>query len=180
MGAKFECVVGGGSRQESAYKGLLPLGDVDSVIIHEAVRPLVSAADFRRLMDGEDENAMFGIPIPFTVSTGHDYIEDPLERDELVNVQLPQNFNRGKLLAAHEVARADGRDFTEDASLFFPYRGEGPDPPGHGAQHQDHRAHGHCHRRSDLRRPYGAGPWEGQAASSPARARASVAPRRSR
>ena len=44
MGAKFECVVGGASRQESALKGLQALGDVDSVIIHEAVRPLVVGA----------------------------------------------------------------------------------------------------------------------------------------
>lgn len=122
MGAKFECIVGGGSRQESVYKGLVALGDVDSVIIHEAVRPLVSVADFRRLMETGDENAMFGIPIPFTVLKGHDYIEGLLERDELVNVQLPQKFDRAKLMAAHEAARADGREFTEDASLFFAYQ----------------------------------------------------------
>lgn len=124
LGDKFECVVGGGSRQESAYLGLLALGDVDSVIIHEAVRPLVSVADFRRLMDTEDENAMFGIPIPFTVIKGHDYVEGLLEREELVNVQLPQKFNRVKLLDAHQRARDEGRDFTEDASLFFAYEQE--------------------------------------------------------
>ena len=124
MGPKFECVVGGASRQESALKGLQALGDVDSVIIHEAVRPLVSVADFRRLMDAEDENAMFGLAIPFTVLKGSDYIEGLLERDELVNVQQPQKFNRTKLLAAHEAAAADGREFTEDASLFFEYAKE--------------------------------------------------------
>ena len=37
---------------------------------------------------------MFGIPIPFTVLKGHEYVEDLLERDELVNVQLPQKFDR--------------------------------------------------------------------------------------
>jgi 2-C-methyl-D-erythritol 4-phosphate cytidylyltransferase len=188
LGAKVECVVGGESRQESAYKGLIALGDgFDSVIIHEAVRPLVSVDDFRRLMDAPDENAMFGIPIPFTVIKGHDVIEALLERDELVNVQLPQKFNRAKLLAAHEAARADGRDFTEDASLYFEYakepvrilpgmdynikitvptdtvtaqpllrvrEGAGADPPGHGLQHQDHRAHGHRDGRGDLLGPH--------------------------
>ncbi|MEO5965633.1 MAG: IspD/TarI family cytidylyltransferase [Candidatus Limnocylindrales bacterium] len=124
MGAKFECVPGGASRQESTYLGLVALGDVESVIVHEAVRPLVSVDDFRRLMDAPDENAMFGIPIPFTVLRGHDYIEGLLEREELVNVQLPQKFNAARLLRAHEAARADSRDFTEDASLFFAYAGE--------------------------------------------------------
>jgi 2-C-methyl-D-erythritol 4-phosphate cytidylyltransferase len=123
LGAKVTCVLGGETRQESTYKGLLALGDVDSVIVHESVRPLVSVDDFRRLLAAEDENVMFGIPIPFTVLKGHDYIEGLLERDELVNVQLPQKFNMAKLLAAHEAARADGVEFTEDASLLFAYGG---------------------------------------------------------
>lgn len=121
LGAKFTCVVGGASRQESTYLGLLALGDVDSVIVHEAVRPLVSIDDFRRLIAAEDENAMYGTPIPFTVLKGHDYIEGLLDREDLVNVQLPQKFNRAKLLAAHEAARRDGVEFTEDASLYFEY-----------------------------------------------------------
>jgi 2-C-methyl-D-erythritol 4-phosphate cytidylyltransferase len=124
LGAKFECVVGGASRQESTYIGLVALGAVDTVIVHEAVRPLVSADDFRRLMAADDENAMYGIPIPFTVLRGHEYVEGLLERDELVNVQLPQKFNAARLLEAHEAARRDGAEFTEDASLFFHYTGE--------------------------------------------------------
>lgn len=124
LGAKFECIVGGASRQESVYLGLLALGDVDSVLIHEAVRPLVTVDEFRALIDAEDENAMYGIPIPFTVLKGRDYVEDLLERDELVNVQLPQKFDRAKLLAAHEAARRDDASFTEDAGLFHRYVGE--------------------------------------------------------
>ena len=48
--ARFTCIVGGGSRQESVYLGLGALADVDSVIIHEAVRPLVTVAEFRELI----------------------------------------------------------------------------------------------------------------------------------
>ncbi len=124
LGDKAECIVGGSSRQESVYLGLLALGGLDSVIVHEAVRPLVTTAEFRVLIETEDENAMYGIPIPFTVLKGHGYVEGLLERDELVNVQLPQKFHLGKLLAAHEAARRDGALFTEDAGLFFQYAGE--------------------------------------------------------
>lgn len=119
--ARFSCIVGGGSRQESVYLGLGALEDYESVIIHEAVRPLVTVAEFRELISAEDPNAMFGIPIPFTVLKGHDYVEDLLERDELVNVQLPQKFDRAALAAAHDAARRDGATFTEDASLFHRY-----------------------------------------------------------
>ena len=120
---RFECVEGGQTRQESAYRGILALEGIDSVIIHEAVRPLVSVEEFRALIDAPDENAMYGIPIPFTVLKGHEYVEDLLQRSELVNVQLPQKFNAAALRDAHERARADGETFTEDASLFYRYTG---------------------------------------------------------
>lgn len=121
---RFVCIIGGGSRQESVYKGLLELADMESVVVHEAVRPLVTVDEFRTLIEAEDANAMFGIPIPFTVLTGDEYVTGLLERDELVNVQLPQKFERAKLLAAHESARRDDGSFTEDASLFHHYTGE--------------------------------------------------------
>jgi D-ribitol-5-phosphate cytidylyltransferase len=122
--ARFDCIVGGRSRQESTYLGLREVSDCDSVIIHEAVRPLVTVEEFRALIDADDPNAMFGIPIPFTVLKGHDYVEGLLERDELVNVQLPQKFDRAALAVAHDAARAAGTSFTEDASLFHQYSGE--------------------------------------------------------
>ncbi len=120
---RFRCIVGGVSRQESVYLGLSELADCDSVIVHEAVRPLVTAAEFRELIAAPDPNAMYGIPISFTVLKGHEYVEDLLERDELVNVQLPQKFDRAALAAAHDAARRDGATFTEDASLFHQYAG---------------------------------------------------------
>lgn len=122
--ARFACIVGGASRQESVYKGLEALQGIDSVVIHEAVRPLVTTDEFRALIASPDENVMYGIPISYTVLRGHEYVEGLLDRDELVNVQLPQKFDRAKLLAAHEAARADGSSFTEDASLFVRHTDE--------------------------------------------------------
>lgn len=124
MGPRFECILGGATRQESVYNGLQALDGLDAVIIHEAVRPLVTTEEFRALMASPDENAMYGIPISYTVLRGHDYVEGLLDREELVNVQLPQKFDRAKLLAAHEAARRDGSQFTEDASLFVQHSGE--------------------------------------------------------
>jgi 2-C-methyl-D-erythritol 4-phosphate cytidylyltransferase len=121
---RFRCIVGGGTRQESVYLGLKALEGVDAVLIHEAVRPLVTVDEFRALIASPDENAMYGIPISFTVLRGHEYVEGLLDRDELVNVQLPQKFDLPKLVAAHEAARAAGTSFTEDASLFVQHSGE--------------------------------------------------------
>jgi 2-C-methyl-D-erythritol 4-phosphate cytidylyltransferase len=120
---RFRCIEGGVTRQESVRRGLDALDDVESVILHEAVRPLVTAEEFRALLDAPDANAMYGIPIPFTVLKGHDYVEDLLERSELVNVQLPQKFDAAALREAHAAAVRDGATFTEDASLFYHYAG---------------------------------------------------------
>jgi 2-C-methyl-D-erythritol 4-phosphate cytidylyltransferase len=121
---RFRCIVGGLTRQESVYLGLKALQGIDAVIIHEAVRPLVTVSEFRALIASPDENAMYGIPISFTVLRGHEYVEGLLDRAELVNVQLPQKFDLPKLVAAHEAARAAGTRFTEDASLFVHHTGE--------------------------------------------------------
>jgi len=121
FGERFRCIEGGATRQESVYRGLEALDGFQSVIIHEAVRPLVTTEEFRALLEAEDRNAMFGIPIPFTVLKGHEYVEDLLERSELVNVQLPQKFDADALRRAHDAARQDDAHFTEDASLFFRY-----------------------------------------------------------
>ena len=127
--------------------------DRDSVIIHEAVRPLVTVDEFRALIAAPDANAMFGIPIPFTVLKGHDYVEDLLERDELVNVQLPQKFDRAKLVAAHEAARRDGHVVHRGRQPVPPLRRRArPHPARLRAQHQDHRPDRHRDRRGDLRR----------------------------
>jgi 2-C-methyl-D-erythritol 4-phosphate cytidylyltransferase len=121
---RFRCVEGGATRQASVLRGLEALGEATSVVIHEAVRPLVTTDEFRALLDAPDPNAMFGIPIPFTVLKGRDYVDELLERSELVNVQLPQKFDAAALRRAHEAAVRDGATFTEDASLFTRYAEE--------------------------------------------------------
>lgn len=122
LGDRFCCVEGGATRQESVRKGLAELGDCDSVVIHEAVRPFVLTEEFQALIDCEHENAIYGIRVPFTVLLGNEYVEGTIERSKLVNVQLPQKFNTSALRKAHELAREESREFTEDASMIFHYK----------------------------------------------------------
>lgn len=113
----------GDSRQASVYSGL-NMVETDKVIIHEAARPFVDADDFNELIDAPEENVITGISIPFTVIKGKTYVSGLLNRSELVNVQLPQKFNRKLLLDAHKKAIAEGKQFTEDASLVYYYNPE--------------------------------------------------------
>ena len=116
----IRCVEGGETRQESVYKGLLDAA-FEHVIIHEAVRPFVSRKEYHTLIHEKNESAIYGLDIPFTVLQGKEIVEGNLERDRLINVQLPHKFPVKKLLYAHECAREDGHEFTEDASLYFHY-----------------------------------------------------------
>lgn len=116
-------IEGGLSRQESVYRGLKVVSS-DGVIIHEAVRPFVLTHEIRKLVQCEEPNVTYGFDLPFTVLEGTDRIEKNLERDRLINIQLPQKFDTRKLLLAHEWAAADGIHFTEDTSLYFHYHQE--------------------------------------------------------
>ena len=110
----------GETRQESVYNGF-GLVQTSDVIIHEAARPFVKTEDFQRLINEESRNAMYGLSIPFTVIRGHDYVEGVLTRSELLNVQLPHKFETQLLKEAHEKARSEQKEFTEDASMVFNY-----------------------------------------------------------
>ncbi|MFD1037154.1 2-C-methyl-D-erythritol 4-phosphate cytidylyltransferase [Virgibacillus byunsanensis] len=116
----INCIEGGKSRQESVYNGLLE-AEYEHTVIHEAVRPFVSQEEFKTLINAKNESAIFGIDIPFTVLKGKTKVEGNLERNQLVNVQLPHKYNVMKLRYAHECAREDKLNFTEDASLYFHY-----------------------------------------------------------
>lgn len=110
----------GATRQESVRNGLA-LVETELMILHEAARPFVKTEDFVRLIDEPEQNATYGLSIPFSVLKGKEYIEENVNRDELFNVQLPQKFETRLLREAHERAAAEGRVFTEDAGMIYYY-----------------------------------------------------------
>ncbi len=110
----------GETRQASVYSGLLACEQED-VIIHEAARPFANTNDFKRLINAECRNAILGYDIPYTVVKGDDKITGILNRSELVNVQLPQKFEKDVLLKAHNRAIEENKLFTEDAGMVYYY-----------------------------------------------------------
>ena len=110
----------GEERQESVFNGIKKVKN-ENVIIHEAARPFVTENDYMRLINAENPNAFLGYSIPFTVVKGGECVTGTLNRNELVNVQLPQKFETSLLKEVHEKARADKKIFTEDAGMVFEY-----------------------------------------------------------
>lgn len=117
---KTNCIIveGGATRQESVYKGLQK-ATYDIVVIHEAARPFVKINEFRSLINSEHKNVIYGRKIPFTVLKGNEKISGLLNRDDLINVQLPQKFDKKLLLECHKKAQEQSLIFTEDASLVY-------------------------------------------------------------
>lgn len=113
---------GGATRQESVYNGMTK-ATCENIVIHEAARPFVAVDDFKRLIACPFDNVTFTYYIPYTVLKKNDenIISDTLNREELVNIQLPQKFTKSDLMSCHIQAKNDGKVFTEDAGLMKHY-----------------------------------------------------------
>lgn len=116
---RVDYVPAGDTRQASVARAL-DVATNEDVVLHEAARPLVRAADFTRLIRSPERNVSYMIPIPFTVAPvdpATNTVTGYLERDRLRNVQLPQKFALADLRRGHEYAAANEILFTEDATL---------------------------------------------------------------
>jgi 2-C-methyl-D-erythritol 4-phosphate cytidylyltransferase len=118
-------VPGGESRQESVLNGLKALKDkTEIVVIHDAVRPLVSETLIRRVIDAARKTgaAITAIPARDTVKQVESgQIVGTLDRRLLWFAQTPQSFRYNIILDAHRRALEDRLQVTDDASLVENY-----------------------------------------------------------
>lgn len=128
-------IEGGGTRNDSTRAALEAIPDECNLIIHDAVRPLIS----QRVLDdvvtalGAYEAVDVAIPSADTIvevadhGTGLPTISSIPSRSSLRRGQTPQAFRRSALAAAYERAAADP-DFaaTDDCSVVLNYT---PDIP---------------------------------------------------
>jgi 2-C-methyl-D-erythritol 4-phosphate cytidylyltransferase len=114
-------VPGGRERQESVWLGLQAVpAAAELVLVHDAVRPFVSAALVERVLAAARRvgAATCGMPVRETVKrVRQSAVEATLDRDGLWLVQTPQAFRRDLLWEAHDKARRDGFAGTDDAVL---------------------------------------------------------------
>ena len=120
--SKADIVVAGGeTRQESVYQGFLALDeDVDLVVVHDGVRPLVRVSVIESVVAAAREHgaAIAALPVRDTLKrVAHGVIQDTLDRDQLWQAQTPQAFDRACLAEALAAARLDGFVGTDDAAL---------------------------------------------------------------
>jgi 2-C-methyl-D-erythritol 4-phosphate cytidylyltransferase len=114
-------VEGGAQRQDTVWRGLAAVPEyAEIVMVHDAVRPFVSASKIRETIEAAAEHgaAILAVRPRSTIKRGAgDRIEATLDRDGLWEVQTPQAFRRDILMAAYAKAMAEGFYATDDAAL---------------------------------------------------------------
>lgn len=116
-------IQGGASRQASVLAGLRALipHAPDTVLIHDAARPLLPGAVIGRVIDAlrDGDACLAALPVPDTLKAEVDgHVDQTVPRAGLWRAQTPQGFCFSAILSAHEAAEAAGReDFTDDASI---------------------------------------------------------------
>jgi 2-C-methyl-D-erythritol 4-phosphate cytidylyltransferase len=115
-------VTGGAQRQESVYRGLQQIHpDCRIVIIHDGVRPFVQPDQIAACINGASEfgSCILGIPAYDTLKKvdKSGKIVSTRARDSIWLAQTPQAFRYDLIKKAHDQARLDDYQGTDDASL---------------------------------------------------------------
>ncbi len=119
---KIESIVKGGERrQDSVANGLSALKEECIVLIHDAVRPLVSKELITRVIEGVEK---YGSVIPvIEESDSLKLVEDrkvvsSLKREKVFRVQTPQGFHLKDILYSHKIGNEKGIFVTDDSELM--------------------------------------------------------------
>lgn len=112
---------GGSERRDSVARGLAELpADVDTVLVHDGVRPLVTVDLVARVLTAAagGSGAIPVLPLRDTVKEVQEdgRVVRTLERSRLRRVQTPQGFPLAELRRAHREVGSDV-PATDDASL---------------------------------------------------------------
>lgn len=114
-------VHGGAERHESVAFGLLALHEsIETVLVHDAARPLTPSTVFERVISAVHESREATIPVIAVTDTLKHVTDDgtitaTIDRSSLVAVQTPQGFDREMLVAAY-AAPAEHPDETPTAA----------------------------------------------------------------
>ncbi len=115
-------VVGGKTRQQSMYNGLLEVSTgCDIVVTHDGARPLVDPETIHRSIKKtvEFKATVVGVPVKETIKImdSDGFVDSTPQRDRLWTIQTPQTFAYPLLMEAHRKALVDGYEGTDDAML---------------------------------------------------------------
>ena len=106
-------VEGGKTRQESVRRGL-EMVTTDYVLIAEAVRPFITEDFVKRIIDMPGNCVT---PWLSSISTVLSVSGEPMDREKIGEVQMPQKYSTIILKTAHQ--KAKGKAYTDDMALVI-------------------------------------------------------------
>jgi len=122
---RVDTVDGGESRSDSVRRALDAAGQPELVLVHDAARPLLTAALAESVIaalarDPGADAAIAAMPVTDTVKRvdGAGAVHETLERSDLWAVQTPQVFRRAVLERALDVPAEELARATDDAGLI--------------------------------------------------------------
>lgn len=125
---------GGNTGMESIHNGIFGLKengckDDDMVLVHDAVRPLVSQEIISNniAMAKAYGNAITGIPCREAILESEDGFisHSSISRDRLIRTQTPQTFYLGDIISAHvEAAKREIQNSVASCTLFAELGGQ--------------------------------------------------------
>jgi 2-C-methyl-D-erythritol 4-phosphate cytidylyltransferase/2-C-methyl-D-erythritol 2,4-cyclodiphosphate synthase len=133
VGDRAILIEGGSTRHQSVTNALAALSDLsqqlfngvefDYVLIHDAARALTPTSVAQNIVDELSSGEIAVIPTTPVIDTikkidKKGYVVKTPKRSRLVIAQTPQGFHLPALRRAHEMAKAAGKDVTDDAGLM--------------------------------------------------------------
>lgn len=113
---------GGETRTASVIKGLKALpSNIDRVIILDAARPMVTAAQIRELLENPNPSVTFVRPLVNTpIFKDGTYVN----RSDMYDMLVPQAFDYKLLVEAYDSGKFE--DMTDETRVMFEYHGIKP------------------------------------------------------
>lgn len=122
---KVKVALGGKTRTQTVYNGLIEAEGCDTVLIHDGARPFVSEKVIKDCIESVRKygSGVAAIPMTDTVCEADGgVIRGFLDRQKLFRIQTPQGFRYKDILKAYSKT-GGGEEFTDDSSVYLKYFG---------------------------------------------------------
>lgn len=119
---KIKLVKGGATRQQSVYNGLeAVMPNAQIAMVHDGARPLIQESVILKSIEETIKHraTVVGVPAKNTIKVINEagFVEHTPDRNYLVEIQTPQTFAHELLKEAHQKAREQGVEGTDDGFL---------------------------------------------------------------
>ncbi|MEC9484714.1 MAG: 2-C-methyl-D-erythritol 4-phosphate cytidylyltransferase [Candidatus Izemoplasma sp.] len=120
---KIYVVIGGSTRQQSVFNGLMKINS-EYVLIHDAARPFINGNVIDELLHKLPEYQACSLALPSKNSLvevdGNRFVKS-INRRNILQVQTPQAFKTELIKHAHQKAMEDHFEVTDDITLVAAY-----------------------------------------------------------